>query len=73
VIESLVRVIMGMAVVMRMMVIMGMGMTVRVRFLVIVSVHLAIFMGVPLIRIRLAVRTRVFVEDQGLDGHRHGP
>ena len=39
----------------------------------IMSVHFAVFMRMPLARIRLAVRTRVFIEDQGFDGDRHGP
>jgi hypothetical protein len=41
--------------------------------LVIMSVHLAVFMRVPLTRVRLAMRARIFVENQRLDSDGHCP
>ena len=37
------------------------------------AVHLAVFVGMPLIRIGLAVRAGIFIEDQRFDRDRHGP
>lgn len=50
-----------------------MTMAVRVWPLVIMPVHLAVFMGMPFTRIRLAMGARVFVEDKRFDGDGHGP
>ena len=57
------------AVVMSMVVVMSM-IVVRVRVML-MAVHMAIAMFVPIVQIRFAVCMWILVEDQGLDGHRH--
>jgi len=44
-----------------------------VGLVVIMAVHLAVFVGMPLIGIGLAVRAGIFIEDQRFDSDRHGP
>ncbi len=40
---------------------------------VVMAVHLAVFVGMPLIRIGLAMRAGIFIEDQRFHSDRHGP
>ena len=47
------------------------GMTMVMVMVMVMAVHVAIAMFVPIVQIRFAMCMRVFIEDQGLDGHRH--
>ena len=60
---------MTMRVVMFMRVSMPMGMC----LVVIMAVHLAVFVGMPLIGVGLPMRAGIFIEDQRFDSDRHGP
>ena len=53
--------------------VMRVPMSMRMCLVVIMAVHLAVFVGMPLARIGFAMRTRIFIEDQGFDRDRHGP
>ena len=64
-----VRMTVGVVVVMLMRVSMPMGMC----LVVIMAVHLAVFVGMPLVRIGLAMRAGIFIEDQRFHSDRHGP